>query len=668
MKLVKILLTLLFVTVSFFKAPIIAANSDTTGLYAFGVKVSDLADADSALFFSELAKYREIGEKLNADSLKGKSFLMQGEYYKKRGNTQAAIESFNKALDFFNSSRKTTLIAKAYNNLGVTMLDVGKYEPALKNLFNALRRFEQAKDVYNEARVVLNIGLVFYYQKNYDLALFYYNKSLKLRESIKDIKGMALAYNNIGIVYYFKGRTGAAMEYFKKALAIYEKNNMIRAMSMPLFNIGEIHYETGQYDSALVYYQKSYRIDSMLDDKASLTKSLTKMAGIYNKHSRREEAARYANQALELAKLVDSKEDIRDCYLVLSDIYSDKGLYKEAWKCSEKASLYKDSLYNSQSAEKIAEMQTLYETEKKDLMLKSQHDKIEHQKLITRILAAGLCIVLALLILVFIEYYQKKKAYIILNIQKKQITDSINYASRIQAAILPHEEVLNTYLPEYFIYFSPKDIVSGDFYWVSVHDGRTVIAVADCTGHGVPGAFMSMLGFAYLNEIVSKNKDIEAKDILNQLRIKVKTLLNQDDKTGAKDGMDIALVIINRNKTKIQYSGANNPLLVVRDGKINSLLPDKMPIGIYPTEKESFSQQEFELQEGDMMYMFSDGYADQFGGERSKKLGREGFYQLLLEASVMPVKAQRYFLEEKFLQWSLNLEQMDDVLVLGMKV
>ncbi|HEY9124516.1 MAG TPA: SpoIIE family protein phosphatase, partial [Bacteroidales bacterium] len=423
-----------------------------------------------------------------------------------------------------------------------------------------------------------------------------------------------------------------------------------------------------QYDSALVYYQKSYRIDSMLDDKASLTKSLTKMAGIYNKHSRREEAARYANQALELAKLVDSKEDIRDCYLVLSDIYSDKGLYKEAWKCSEKASLYKDSLYNSQSAEKIAEMQTLYETEKKDLMLKSQHDKIEHQKLITRILAAGLCIVLALLILVFIEYYQKKKAYIILNIQKKQITDSINYASRIQAAILPHEEVLNTYLPEYFIYFSPKDIVSGDFYWVSVHDGRTVIAVADCTGHGVPGAFMSMLGFAYLNEIVSKNKDIEAKDILNQLRIKVKTLLNQDDKTGAKDGMDIALVIINRNKTKIQYSGANNPLLVVRDGKINSLLPDKMPIGIYPTEKESFSQQEFELQEGDMMYMFSDGYADQFGGERSKKLGREGFYQLLLEASVMPVKAQRYFLEEKFLQWSLNLEQMDDVLVLGMKV
>ena len=216
--------------------------------------------------------------------------------------------------------------------------------------------------------------------------------------------------------------------------------------------------------------------------------------------------------------------------------------------------------------------------------------------------------------------------------------------------------------------FSPKDIVSGDFYWVSVHDGRTVIAVADCTGHGVPGAFMSMLGFAYLNEIVSKNKDIEAKDILNQLRVKVKTLLNQDDKAGAKDGMDIALVIIDRNKTKIQYSGANNPLLVVRDGKINSLLPDKMPIGIYPIEKESFSQQEFELQEGDMMYMFSDGYADQFGGERSKKLGREGFYQLLLEASVMPVKAQRYFLEEKFLQWSLNLEQMDDVLVVGMKV
>jgi serine phosphatase RsbU (regulator of sigma subunit) len=255
--------------------------------------------------------------------------------------------------------------------------------------------------------------------------------------------------------------------------------------------------------------------------------------------------------------------------------------------------------------------------------------------------------------------------------QNKLITDSINYAKRIQSALLsPHEQIDN-FFDENFILYKPRDIVSGDFYWFEVFENKIIIAVADCTGHGVPGAFMSMLGISFLNEIFKSYSfhlhDIKSNDILNQLRDEIKISLHQTGKFDEnKDGMDIALCIFDRGKNLLQFSGAHNPIYIVRAGELIELKPDKQPIGIYLKELP-FTKIEFELKKSDTIYMFSDGYCDQFGGEKNEKFKSKRFKELLVKIQDKNISEQKIELEKNLELWSGKNEQVDDILVTGIK-
>lgn len=252
--------------------------------------------------------------------------------------------------------------------------------------------------------------------------------------------------------------------------------------------------------------------------------------------------------------------------------------------------------------------------------------------------------------------------------QKNEITDSIRYAKRIQNALFPPCESISDSLKDFFILNKPRDIVSGDFYWMAEKEDKVVVAVADCTGHGVPGAFMSMLGIAFLNEIVNKTVTLRANEILNQLRGNVIRSLHQTGKDNeARDGMEIALCIIDFKQGKVQYSGAFNPLYIVRNNEIIELKGDKMPIGIYNDEEESFSNKKLELREGDTLYMFSDGYVDQIGGPRRKTFRSKYFKELLLANSEKSMADQYKILEQTIEEWRGEIEQIDDVLVMGIR-
>jgi len=260
--------------------------------------------------------------------------------------------------------------------------------------------------------------------------------------------------------------------------------------------------------------------------------------------------------------------------------------------------------------------------------------------------------------------------------QKEKITDSIHYAKKIQTAVLPPDDFLQKLLLEYFIMFRPKDIVSGDFYWATQKGNKILIAAADCTGHGVPGGFMSMLGITFLNEISGRitDKELNAGELLTELRNSVKLSLRQTGKEGeAKDGMDIALCIIDRDTYEVQFAGANNPLFVVRSTnggepeKID-IKGDDMPIGIYYNEKAQFTNHKLQLQKGDMCYIFSDGYPDQFGGKRGRKFMLNRFKKMLASVSAQPMDVQKAFIEEKFDQWKGQNRQIDDVLVIGIRL
>jgi serine phosphatase RsbU (regulator of sigma subunit) len=660
---------------------IVSALSKTDSLISVLPKVHDTAKIEILIKLSELVYEKDfnlslkyinqaklLSDKNNLPVRKARCLQQLGYQYNRKGNLTLAIDLFIEASHIYENEKKYVMLAGTYNNLGATFVDKGDYQKSIEYLLKALRIYDSNNDEATKSKTLLNIGKVFYHQKNYKKALEYYSLSLELKKKLNDIQGLSLVYNNIGIVNYYIKNNNEAIESFKKSLKLSQQTGNIRGMSMPLFNIAEIYYYDNNLDSALVYYNKSYCIDTTLKDKANISVSLQKQAEIYLTLKKIEPALKFATQALKLSIEVDSKEDIKDSYRILSEIYAAKNNYLKALEYSNLCSEIKDSLYSKQSSEMIAELQTKYETEKKDLQLSKQKEKIKHQGLISKILISGIVIAILFTIMVLWQYFQKKRAFKILESQKKNITDSINYASRIQTALLPPADLLNKLLPEHFILYLPRDIVSGDFYWITISDGKTIIAVADCTGHGVPGAFMSMLGFAYLNEIVNKSPNIQAHIILNELREKVKTSLHQNDNSYNKDGMDIALAIIDHAYMKLQYAGANNPLVICRDSKIINIAPDKMPIGIHSAEIESFTLNEFNLEPNDIVYMFSDGYVDQFGGDKLKRLGTSKFEKILTYASKLQIKAQRYFLEEKILEWMIDTEQIDDILVLGVKI
>ncbi|MBR4272445.1 MAG: SpoIIE family protein phosphatase [Bacteroidales bacterium] len=254
--------------------------------------------------------------------------------------------------------------------------------------------------------------------------------------------------------------------------------------------------------------------------------------------------------------------------------------------------------------------------------------------------------------------------------QNDKIIESILYAQKIQQAVMPMVDYFNQYLPEHFIMLKPRNIVSGDFYWGTHIGDKFVYTAADCTGHGVPGAFMSLLGITFLNEIAgrSNSKFVTAAGILTSLRLKIITYLHQTGKEGEQqDGMDIALCIYDKTASKLQYAGAFNPLVIIRDGNLTQYDADEMPIGYYENQSDRFTNHVIDIQPGDMAYMFTDGYADQFGmvDGRKKKYLVKRFKDFLLQIYTFDMKEQERRLEENLAQWRGDLKQLDDVLVFG---
>ncbi|MFH2096097.1 MAG: SpoIIE family protein phosphatase, partial [Bacteroidota bacterium] len=252
--------------------------------------------------------------------------------------------------------------------------------------------------------------------------------------------------------------------------------------------------------------------------------------------------------------------------------------------------------------------------------------------------------------------------------QKQEITDSIRYAYRIQTAAIPSSETLNEIVSDHFIMYKPRDIVSGDFYWIGRHEKSLIILAADCTGHGVPGAFMSMLGIAFLNEIVNKESITSPALILNKLRENIIRALQQKGMEGEqKDGMDVAVVTINPDLETIEFAGANNPLYLIRNQELIEKKGSKMPVAIHEI-MDYYENHVIPIEKNDTLYIFSDGFPDQFGGPQGKKFKYKPFKELLISIQDNPMTEQEQILIETFENWRADYEQIDDVLVIGIKI
>jgi len=261
-------------------------------------------------------------------------------------------------------------------------------------------------------------------------------------------------------------------------------------------------------------------------------------------------------------------------------------------------------------------------------------------------------------------------AYSEIDEKNKDITDSIHYAKRIQEAILPSDALMRQLLPDSFVLYKPKDIVSGDFYWLEQWGNQLLIAAVDCTGHGVPGAFMSIVAHNILTQTVNVLGLAKPALILNQTNTQLAKKLNQNpEEATVRDGMDIALCAINYKKSTMEFAGANNPLWIIREGKIIEIPGDKFPVGEFMgIELQQFTNHEWELQRNDRIYIFTDGYADQFGGPKGKKFKYRQLQELLLEIHLKPMAEQKAILDATIGQWRGDLEQVDDILVIGIRI
>ena len=623
-----------------------------------------------------LDKASKLAEDIGNKYLEASVHLRYGNFYNITGDFENAIHHINKAKEICEKENYHKGIGNAYNNLGNTYEKQGKYNEAMDCLIKALNIYESMSDSLGMAKSLLNLGLLYSRQEDYKKSLELYNKSLEIRKKINDKEGIALLYNNIAIVNYYLNDFDNVRSYFEKAYNIYVELGNLRRQLMALSNIAEVHVMIGQKEKALATYLKILDLEIELGHKAELAQTHFQIGSLYESREDFENAKKHYSLTIKIAKEIGSLVDTRDAYGQLMEIYKVEKNFEKALWYNEMYLALNDSIFNAEKSRQIKEIETQYETKKKEQQIKNLENeqlisvlKIKKQRIFAFSFLMGFISIFIFLLVLFYQLRKIRKAKDLLSFQKKQITDSIEYASRIQTAVLPPGEYISKLIPEHFIFYKPRDIVSGDFYWITHKEGKTIIAAVDCTGHGVPGAFMSMLGFAFLNEIVNKSTEIKASTILNQLRDYVKESLHQtgkDDET--KDGMDIALCIIDTNNFTLQYSGAYNPLYLIKNKNLISLKADRMPIGIHLIEKESFTNHEIDIEKGDTIYVFTDGYIDQFGGPDARKFKLLPFKEMLLEIKDYPMEEQKRMLEEKFYLWKGDSEQIDDVLVMGIRI
>ncbi len=573
-----------------------------------------------------------------------------------KGKYQESFELHKKSIKLFELTNDKRKMAMAMASMA--------YEGKKRNLNGSISLMREAIQILKVNNitdglpaVIDNYGVLFELKGDLDSALYFYNSALHLKRTTSDSLGIPYSLNNIAGIYFMQGK-------YKEGLKIMEESNAIRkslkdymGLIWNEFSMGEMYINKNNYSDAAPHIRTSlkYSIDYSYPDL--IARNAKYLASILSQYKKFDSAYYYFNMFHEL----------------------------------------NDSIYNANKQNQLLEMESIYESDKKSFQIKALNDEniLKQNEIEKKRNSLYFFIILSFILIfagVFIyrAYNQKNKANIIIQEQKnevekqkqiieekqKEILDSIQYAKRIQYTLLAHDSLLKENLREkenhqsftndYFVLFKPKDIVSGDFYWATKHANHFYLAVCDSTGHGVPGAFMSLLNISFLNEAISEKGIHQPNEVLNYVRNR---LIESISKDGAQDGMDgILLRLANENGViSIDYAAANNPPILLCSNTLTSLPYDKMPIG-KSIKTDNFVNYKINTSAGDMLYLYTDGYADQFGGLKGKKFKYKQLNELLLANADKPVDIQKQLLTKVFDDWKGNLEQVDDVCIIGLRV
>lgn len=622
------------------------------------------------------------------------SFL--AEQYELKADYNNALKFYEESLNSYQKLDSLKRVAELKNNIGRVYEKKSIFDKAIVYYIEGLKIREKIKDKKGIASSYNSIGLINYYQSDYDNALKNFNFALTLVKELKNPLGLATIYNNFGLVYIEKKQYDSALTYINLSLKYYEQIENWYGIATAYSNLAICYYSKNDLKTAEKFYLKSIKIKEEIDDKYGLISSYISLTVLYQKKGLFPEAIATINKAIELAKEVENNEGLSRAYQVLAELYSQVNKFDLAYKTYIKFYELRDSIYNDNTSKIINSLQEQFQSEKREKDIQLANSKIKQQSLLIYGASIVIALILSLTVIILRNNRQRKRANKLLSEQNEEITiqkeiieqknhdilASITYAKRIQEAILPLPQYMSKYL-NMFVLFKPKDIVSGDFYWFMSFENHVLFAVVDCTGHGVPGAFMSIVGYNSLNQVIKEYNLTNPGLILDKLNILVQQALHTDEQE-IKDGMDISLCSLNVKTKVLQYAGANNPLYIVRQKEKSTILAsDKVvesynhilyeikanaqPIGAY-IEHQNFKCHEINLEEGDSIYIFSDGFADQFGGPIGKKLKYKPFKEFLLSIQAYKIEDQRKHLQLFFDEWKGNYDQIDDVCIMGIRV
>lgn len=576
-------------------------------------------------------------------------------------------------------------------------LQEGAYEESAIILFENLKLAEekQLNYVIPETYMFLGFNIRF---SNKEKAMEYFLQCIeKTNDTLS--RDYHVSLNEVGNLYSNNGNTENALAYQYKALRIRTFNNDSIYIAYSYHDIALTYFAMGNYDKAIEFTLKSLEVFEYKSNLIGIISANSNLVNQYFKKNDIKTAKSYLNQSLQLAEKMDNNYAYSIAYNTAYEFYKQTEDYEKALNYLELSKIIEDQIKTKTIDKQIEELHILYEIETKEKQINLQETIIEKKNLQRNIFIIFFLFTILIALLILRNYYIKKKTNQliseknqilemanheiaeqhkevvkqneIIKDQNKHITDSIEYAKFIQKAMLTGDDLMRQYLNEYFVIFKPKDIVSGDFYWAKAEDNKLLFAAVDCTGHGVPGAFMSILGMTFLNEITISSKELKTNVLLDKLREKVKEALHQEDsKHQSTDGMDMAIIIIDFELRELEFSGANLPVYIASSYKneiLTELKPDFMPIGIYAIEKP-FNSTKTKLNKNDAIYLFSDGYIDQFSEVDRKKFMSTQLKQLITEIHHKPMSEQSEIFEQRFNEHKGNHQQIDDVMLIGIRV
>lgn len=629
-----------------------------------------------------------------------------GFAYQYLGKINEALLFYEKALLLRIAVNDQEGLWQSYNNIASIYDDRGDVVKALQNYELSLKTVKEIKDKAGEANALNNIGYVYYNQRENKKALEYFLASVKIQEETKDKRRLAFSYTHIGNVYKAEKDYQSTIDFYEKALKLRVELDDKKGMANSYNLFGFMFMQMGDTIKAYENFNKAIDLLKVVDDKKEKARTLYNFGRLKFYNGKLKEAKVDALESYDLSMELGYPMDIKESAKLLYDIYNKEGNYEGALKMFRQYVIMRDSLNSIESTKAALKLQMKNQYEHKvaqDSLRIAEERKLnaarfEKEQTKRYALYGGLILVLLFAALMYnrvkVTLQQKKLIEVqkhLVEEKQKEVLDSISYAKRLQDAILPPQELVNKYLPDNFILYKPKDIVAGDFYWFEHIEGASYMAAADSTGHGVPGALVSVVCSNALNRAVNEFGLRVPGEILNKTRELVLETFARSDKD-VKDGMDISLIKIteqvqkgmpgrlvipkgqslhdvldNQRKFKVEWAGANNPLWYQQNNTIHEVVAHKQPIG--KTEKPTpFPTHTLELHKGDMFYLFTDGYADQFGGPKGKKFKYKQLEDLLLENSGATVSQQKEILDLTFNLWKGDLEQIDDVCIIGVRV